>query len=65
MKVENLKIGELYIDKDRVNTVFYEGRFGYLYYFVTAEYDDEKQDFIRTNDKRRLTEREVKNLIEY
>lgn len=64
MKVENLEIGALYGDRDGVNLLFYVGK-SYLYDFVVAEYDEEKCDYFKTNEEIRLTEREVKNLIEW
>lgn len=65
MKIENLKLGKLYGDKDGVNMFFYVSGPGYLYTFVTAEWDEAAEGYKLTDDERKLTESEVKKLIEW
>lgn len=65
MKANELKKGNLYGDADGVNMVIYIGKDGFLYDFVTAEYDEARGDYKKTDDTRRLTVREVEKLIEW
>lgn len=60
-KIKNcteLKIGELYSDRDGERVLIYRGRPGYLYAFEATEYDD-KGDFFGTGEEIRLTAQEV------
>lgn len=66
MKVENLKVGKLYGDRDGVDMLFFAGQYNeYLWRFKTAEYNEEEEDFKITDDERLLTKIEVKKLIEW
>ena len=60
MKFENLKKGEIYLDKDGVEAVmFVELRNDQIATFYDCEYD-EKGDFVPTTKIRYLTKNEVK-----
>lgn len=66
MKVEDLMVGGLYGDKDGVDMLFFIREYNdYLSEFVSAEWDEEKSEYKKTEDKRLLTKSEVKNLVKW
>ncbi len=60
----DFEVGKLYGDSGGVEMLFFTGE-SFLYDFVEAAYDDEKQDYFPTDNQIRLTAREAKELVRW
>ena len=64
MKLKELQKGRIYTDKDGVNAVqFKEMRNEQIATFYVCEYNEEKGDYVATEEVIYLVASEVKNLI--
>ena len=64
MRFEEFVAGRIYTDKDGVNAYAFIGmRNDYLASFNVCEYDEEKGDYVATQEVVYLTANEVKGLI--